>query len=69
MPIERHVNGGVITSKGIVDAQATQRTLIQHVTLSVPIDMAQWFGVPSANLPAVFPNIANFATANLGFLG
>lgn len=31
--------------------------------------LAAWFGVPPASLPAVFPNIANFATANLGFLG
>ena len=30
--------------------------------------LAQWFGVPSANLSSVFPNIANFSTANLGFL-
>jgi uncharacterized protein (DUF1501 family) len=31
--------------------------------------LAQWFGVSQANLPSVFPNIGNFATANLGFLG
>jgi uncharacterized protein (DUF1501 family) len=31
--------------------------------------LAQWFGVPVANLPQVFPNIGNFATSNLGFLG
>jgi len=30
--------------------------------------LAQWFGVPSANLSSVFPNIANFSAANLGFL-
>ncbi|HWC96179.1 MAG TPA: DUF1501 domain-containing protein [Candidatus Sulfopaludibacter sp.] len=31
--------------------------------------LAQWFGVGAANLPAVFPNIANFPTNKLGFLG
>ena len=30
--------------------------------------LAQWFGVNAANLPAVFPNISNFATSDLGFL-
>lgn len=31
--------------------------------------LAQWFGVSAANLPAVFPNIGNFSSSNLGFLG
>jgi uncharacterized protein (DUF1501 family) len=31
--------------------------------------LAQWFGVSSANLPSVFPNIGSFATSDLGFLG
>jgi uncharacterized protein (DUF1501 family) len=31
--------------------------------------LAQWFGVAPASLPAVFPNIANFGTNKLGFLG
>ena len=31
--------------------------------------LAKWFGVPAASLPAVFPNIANFGTADLGFMG
>ena len=31
--------------------------------------LAQWFGVAPAGLPSVFPNIANFGTTNLGFLG
>jgi uncharacterized protein (DUF1501 family) len=30
--------------------------------------LAQWFGVPSANLSSVFPNIGNFSNSNLGFL-
>ena len=31
--------------------------------------LAQWFGVPAASLPTVFPNIGNFSSNNLGFLG
>lgn len=31
--------------------------------------MASWFGVPDSALPIVFPNLAHFATAKLGFLG
>ena len=30
--------------------------------------LATWFGVPSTDLPAVFPNLANFTRQNLGFL-
>jgi uncharacterized protein (DUF1501 family) len=31
--------------------------------------LAQWFGVPATSLPAVFPNIGNFGTTPIGFLG
>ena len=31
--------------------------------------LAQWFGVSQANLATVFPNIGNYPTNNLGFLG
>jgi uncharacterized protein (DUF1501 family) len=31
--------------------------------------LASWFGVADADLPKVAPNIGNFATRNLGFLG
>jgi uncharacterized protein (DUF1501 family) len=31
--------------------------------------LASWFGVANTDLPAIFPNLANFATTNLGFLG
>jgi uncharacterized protein (DUF1501 family) len=31
--------------------------------------LAQWFGVASANLASVFPNIGNFSVNKLGFLG
>ena len=31
--------------------------------------LATWFGVQAADLPTVFPNLANFPTNNLGFMG
>jgi uncharacterized protein (DUF1501 family) len=31
--------------------------------------LATWFGVQATDLPAIFPNIGNFTTSNLGFLG
>jgi uncharacterized protein (DUF1501 family) len=31
--------------------------------------LCSWFGIPSSGLAGVFPNLANFPTANLGFLG
>jgi uncharacterized protein (DUF1501 family) len=31
--------------------------------------LATWFGVGAANLPSIFPNLANFTTSNLGFMG
>lgn len=31
--------------------------------------MAEWFGVTAANINSIFPYVANFPTANLGFLG
>lgn len=30
--------------------------------------LARWYGLPEADLPTVFPNIANFANTNLGFM-
>ena len=30
--------------------------------------LARWYGLPDANLAAVFPKIANFANTNLGFM-
>jgi len=31
--------------------------------------LCSWFGIPASALPAVFPNLPNFSTTNLGFLG
>jgi uncharacterized protein (DUF1501 family) len=31
--------------------------------------LCSWFGIPASALATVFPNLANFPTANIGFLG
>jgi uncharacterized protein (DUF1501 family) len=31
--------------------------------------LCSWFGIPDSALPAVFPNLPNFGSSNLGFLG
>lgn len=31
--------------------------------------LADWFGVPGTEMSVVFPNLANFTTQNLGFMG
>jgi hypothetical protein len=31
--------------------------------------LATWFGVAAADLNPLFPNLMNFSTSNLGFLG
>jgi uncharacterized protein (DUF1501 family) len=31
--------------------------------------LANWFGVPTADLPTIFPNLANFTTQTLSFVG
>jgi uncharacterized protein (DUF1501 family) len=31
--------------------------------------MAKWFGVPAGSMATVFPNLANFAVSDLGFMG
>jgi hypothetical protein len=31
--------------------------------------VAKWFGVQSSDLPTIFPNISNFTSPTLAFLG
>ena len=45
-------------------------TLIPTTSISqYGATLAEWFGVPPAGVSSVFPNIGNFTTPNLGFLG
>lgn len=51
----------------------TMRTIVACSSPTTSIDqygatMAKWFGVGAA-IPQVFPNIANFPTADVGFMG
>jgi uncharacterized protein (DUF1501 family) len=52
-PDDSGSNGRWVPSTGSVQYAAT---------------LAQWFGVSTAQLPAVFPNIGSFASSNLGFV-
>jgi uncharacterized protein (DUF1501 family) len=52
-PDDSGLNGRWVPTTGSVQYAAT---------------LAQWFGVTSAQLPMVFPNIGSFATSKLGFV-
>jgi uncharacterized protein (DUF1501 family) len=52
-PDDSGSNGRWVPSTGSVQYAAT---------------LASWFGVPAAQLPTVFPNIASFPTQNMGFV-
>jgi uncharacterized protein (DUF1501 family) len=52
-PDDSGTNGRWVPSTGSVQYAAT---------------LASWFGVSTAQLPTIFPNIGSFSTANLGFV-
>jgi uncharacterized protein (DUF1501 family) len=52
-PDDSGTNGRWVPSTGSVQYAAT---------------LASWFGVSTAQMPTIFPNIENFTTANLGFV-
>lgn len=52
------------------DDSGSRGTLIPSTSMDqYGATLARWLGVPDAQLASVFPNIGNFANANLGFLG
>ncbi len=52
------------------DDSGSRGTLIPSTSLDqYAATLATWFGVPAAQLPSVFPNLANFGSSNLGFMG
>jgi uncharacterized protein (DUF1501 family) len=71
------VKGGTMYGKfpslslGGPDDTNTRGTLIPTIAVDqYAATLAQWFGVsPGVNLAQVFPNLANFNSAPLGFLG
>ena len=53
---------------GPYDANARGTLIPTTAIAQYGATLAQWFGVSAANLPSIFPNIANFNASNLGFL-
>jgi uncharacterized protein (DUF1501 family) len=51
------------------DADMTGRWIPTTALDQYAATLATWFGVGAANLPSIFPNLANFSTSNLGFMG
>jgi uncharacterized protein (DUF1501 family) len=69
------VNGGSMYGQypqlilgGPSDAEAEGRWLPTTAVDQYGATLARWFGVTSADLGAVFPNLAKFPTSDLGFL-
>jgi uncharacterized protein (DUF1501 family) len=50
------------------DASSNGRWVPSTASAQYASTLAQWFGLPAADLPYVLPYIGNFATSNLGFL-
>jgi uncharacterized protein (DUF1501 family) len=52
------------------DDANTRGTIVPTISVDqYAATLAQWLGVSAANLPSIFPNLVNFATSNIGFLG
>jgi uncharacterized protein (DUF1501 family) len=69
------VNGGKLYGKfptlalnGPDDSGTNGRWVPSTGSVQYAATLASWFGVSPAQMPAIFPNIASFATANLGFV-
>jgi len=59
-----------LLATGSSDDANTRGTLIPTTAVDqYGATLAQWFGVAAGSLPQVFPNIGNFPTNKLGFLG
>jgi uncharacterized protein (DUF1501 family) len=54
---------------GISDVGSNGRWIPTTASAQYASTLAQWFGLPTANLSYVLPYINNFTTTNLGFLG
>ena len=55
-------------SASVDDAGSNGRWIPTTSTDQYGATLAQWFGVSAANLPPIFPNLANFTTQKLGFI-
>jgi uncharacterized protein (DUF1501 family) len=59
----------VLTPGGPSDVGANGRWIPTTAIDQYGATLAKWFGVPVADFPVIFPNLANFSTQTLGFLG
>ena len=50
------------------DSGSNGRWVPTTASIQYAATLAQWFGVSAAQLPTIFPNIASFPNANLGFV-
>jgi uncharacterized protein (DUF1501 family) len=69
------VKGGTMYGKfptlalgGPDDSGSNGRWVPSTASVQYAATLAQWFGVTTAQLPAIFPNIGSFTTNNLGFV-
>jgi uncharacterized protein (DUF1501 family) len=69
------VKGGTLYGKfptltlgGPDDSGANGRWVPTTGSVQYAATLAQWFGVTTAQLPMIFPNIGSFAASNLGFV-
>jgi uncharacterized protein (DUF1501 family) len=75
MVIGGAVNGGKIYGDyptlalgGSDDSGSNGRWVPSTASSQYAATLAQWFGVPAADLPVILPTIGNFSANNLGFL-
>jgi uncharacterized protein (DUF1501 family) len=57
-----------LTLGGPEDSDSNGRWIPSTSTTEYAATLAQWFGVPAAQLSSIFPNIGSFASTNLGFV-
>jgi uncharacterized protein (DUF1501 family) len=50
------------------DSDINGRWVPSTASVQYAATLASWFGVSTANLPTIFPNIGAFSSKNLGFL-
>jgi uncharacterized protein (DUF1501 family) len=50
------------------DSGSNGRWVPSTATSQYAATLAQWFGVPAADLPTILPSIGNFSSGNLGFV-
>ena len=57
-----------LVNGGPDDSDARGRFIPSVAVEQYAATMARWYGLSEADMPLVFPNLANFSTSNLGFM-